>query len=217
MMKSQLNHMLKGILFIFIWLVSFPLAAQNITVRGTVTDAVFKEPVIGATIVMQGDATHGTVTDFDGNFTLTDVPSNATLVISYVGYATQDISVAGQTTFNIVLQEDSELLDEIVVTGYGGTQLRSKSTNSISKVTNETLSKGIFANPAQALSGAVSGLRVIQSSGDPGATPRIILRGGTNFDGSGSPLIIVDGMVRPSLSDINPNDIESMEVMKHPR
>ncbi len=214
MMKSQLNHMLKGILFIYIWLMSFPLAAQNITVRGTVTDAAFKEPVIGATIVMQGDATHGTVTDFDGNFTLTDVPSNATLVISYVGYATQDIPVAGQTTFNIVLQEDAELLDEIVVTGYGGTQLRSKSTNSISKVTNETLSKGIFANPAQALSGAVSGLRVIQSSGDPGATPRIILRGGTNFDGSGSPLIIVDGMVRPSLSDINPNDIESMEVMK---
>lgn len=99
MMKSQLNHMLKGILFILIWLVSYPLAAQNITVMGTVTDAAFKEPVIGATIVVQGDATHGTVTDFDGNFTLTDVPSNATLVISYVGYATQDIPVAGQTTF----------------------------------------------------------------------------------------------------------------------
>ena len=105
-------------------------------------------------------------------------------------------------------------MDEVVVTGYSGTQLRSKTTNSIAKVKQETLNVGLFSNPAQALSGAVSGLKVIQSSGSPGAAPTIVLRGGTNLDGTGSPLVIVDGQLRDGLNDINPEDIESMEVMK---
>lgn len=213
-MRNLENILLKvGILSLFLLSCSISLYAQNITVSGTVTDNAYNEPLIGVTIVVHGTS-HGTVTDIDGKYTISGVPADGTLEFSYVGMQSQNVPVNGRTTIDVIMREDSELLEEVVITGYGGTQLRSKSTNSISKVTNETLTKGIFSNPAQALSGAVSGLRVIQSSGDPGATPRIILRGGTNFDGSGSPLIIVDGMVRPSLSDINPNDIESMEVMK---
>jgi TonB-linked SusC/RagA family outer membrane protein len=112
------------------------------------------------------------------------------------------------------MKEDTQEIEEIVVVGYGGTRSRSKLTNSIVKVKDETFDIGVYSNPAQALSGAVSGVRVIQNSGNPTAVPTIILRGGTNLDGSGSPLIMVDGQIRSSLADINPNDIESMEVMK---
>lgn len=101
-----------------------------------------------------------------------------------------------------------------MITAYGGKQLRTKVTNSISKVKEDVLNKGSFTNPAQALSGAVSGLRVQQTSGNPGAAPTMVLRDGTNLDGTGSPLVVVDGQVRASMADINPEDIESMEVMK---
>lgn len=211
-MKKRFNLM-RGVSVMLAWLLAVVLYAQNITVKGNVTDNVFKEPVIGATIVIQGTA-NGTVTDYDGNFTLPNVPSDAKLEFSYVGMKSQVIDVAGRTTINIVMTEDVELLEEVVVTGYGGKQLRSKVTSSIAKVSEETLTVGVYSNPAQALSGAVSGLRVIQSSGNPGAAPAIVLRGGTNLDGSGSPLIMVDGQLRESLSDINPEDIESMEVLK---
>lgn len=106
------------------------------------------------------------------------------------------------------------MLAEVVVTGYGGKQLRSKVTSSITKVNEEALKVGVFSNPAQALSGAVAGLKVTQSSGNPGSTPSIVLRGGTDWDGSGAPLVMVDGQLRSALSDINPEDIESMEVLK---
>jgi TonB-linked SusC/RagA family outer membrane protein len=182
------------------------------TISGTVQDT-YKEGVPGATIVEKG-TTNGTVTNIDGQFTLSVNDPGATLQISFIGYKTQDIPLAGKTTLQIILSEDVEILEEVVVTGYGGTQLRSKVTNSIAKVREETFANGMFSNPAQALSGAVAGLSVSQTSGDPGATPTIILRGGTNLDGSGSPLIIIDGQVRESLADINSEDIASMEVLK---
>lgn len=213
MMKKNLFG-LRGLLTLFVFFSAFSIFAQTVTVTGTVTDATFNEPVIGATIIVQGNATIGTVTDIDGNFSLENVPSNGTLVISYVGMQSQSIPVNGQTSISVVLSEDTELLDEVVVTGYGGTQLRSKVTNSISSVKEDVLTQGLFSNPAQALSGAVPGLKVLQTSGNPGATPTITLRGGTDYNGSGSPLILVDGQVRASLSDINPEDIESMEVLK---
>ncbi|MDD2930553.1 MAG: TonB-dependent receptor [Fermentimonas sp.] len=214
MKMRKTENALKGWLFsLFLVFSSISLYAQNITVSGTVTDNVFKEPLIGVTIVIEGTS-DGTVTDIDGNYTINNVPSNGSLVVSYVGMQSQTVAVNGRANIDIVLREDSELLEEVVVTGYGGTQLRSKLTNSIAKVSEETLTVGVYSNPAQALSGAVSGLRVIQSSGNPGSTPQIVLRGGTNLDGSGSPLVMVDGQLRSSLSDINPADIESMEVLK---
>lgn len=203
--------MKKQLLIFLLMFTSVMVYAQNKQVRGVVLDAL-KEPVIGATIVEEG-TTNGTVTDFDGKFSL-NVSPNAKLKVSYVGYAPAIVSVQNKTDLRITLQEDSEKLGEVVITAYGGKQLRTKVTNSIAKVKEDALTVGMYSNPAQALSGAVAGLKVTQSSGSPGATPAITLRGGTDFNGSGSPLIIVDGQLRSSLSDINPEDIESMEVMK---
>ena len=115
---------------------------------------------------------------------------------------------------NVLLEEQTSQLDEVVVTAYGGVQKKAKVTSSIASVKAETLSTGSFSNPAQALSGAVAGLRVAQTSGKPGATPTLVLRGGTNLDGSGSPLVVIDGQLRGGLNDINPEDIESMEILK---
>lgn len=188
--------------------------SKTITVKGVVVDATHNEPVIGATVMLKEDKSKGTQTNLDGEFTLANVPSNGTLEVSYIGMKTVTVAINGRTTINISLQEDNELLQEVVVTGYGGKQSRVKVTNSIANVDTEKLTVGVYSNPAQALSGAISGLRVVQSSGNPGATPQIILRGGTNFNGSGSPLVLVDGQLRGSLSDINPNDIESMSMLK---
>lgn len=203
--------MKKTIFLILFLLFSFGVMAQK-SVSGIVTD-VSGEVVIGASVVEVGSAGNGTVTDLDGKFTLTVNP-NGSIQVSFVGYQTQTLSVKGKSLFNVVLKEDSEMLQEVVVTGYGGKQLRTKVTNSIAKVKDDVLQKGLFSNPAQALSGAVSGVRVFQTSGDPGSTPTIVLRGGTDYNGNGSPLVLVDGQVRSSLSDINPEDIESMEVLK---
>ena len=203
--------MRKTIFMLFCLLFSIGAMAQKKTITGVVTDAT-GEAVIGASVVEVG-TTNGTVTDLDGNFTLS-VAENGSIQVSFIGYQTLTLNVKGKTSFKIVLKEDSEMLQEVVVTGYGGKQLRTKVTNSISKVSENALTVGMYSNPAQALSGAVAGLKVTQSSGNPGATPTIILRGGTNFDGTGSPLVMVDGQLRDGLSDINPEDIESMEVLK---
>ena len=203
--------MKKTIFLILCILCSLGAMAQKKSITGVVTDAS-GESVIGASVVEVG-TTNGVITDIDGKFTLM-VDPNGKIKVSYVGYQPQVLDVKGKNSFNIKLKEDSEMLDEVVVTGYGGKQLRTKVTNSIGKVKEDVLQKGLFSNPAQALSGAVSGVRVLQTSGDPGATPTIILRGGTDYNGTGSPLVLVDGQVRGSLSDINPEDIESMEVLK---
>lgn len=192
-------------------LLSFALFAQNQTVTGTVTDAT-GDPLLGAAIREVGDPTNGTVTNFDGKFSFS-VKAGAKIEVSFIGFSSQRLDAA-TTPMMIVLKEDAAMLDELVVTGYSGTQVRSRSTNSIAKVDNKKITSGVFSNPGQALSGAVSGLRVTQSSGNPGATPTIVLRGGTNLDGSGAPLVIVDGQIRGGLSDINPEDIDDMQVMK---
>lgn len=203
--------MKKSIFLILCLLCSIGAMAQKKTVTGVVTDGG-GEAIIGASVVEVG-TTNGVITDFDGRFSLSVSPTGK-IKISYIGYQAQTIEMKDKNSFTIKMKEDSELLEEVVITGYGGKQLRTKVTNSITKVKEETLERGLFSNPAQALSGAVAGLSVSQASGDPGSTPTIVLRGGTNFNGSGSPLILIDGQVRGSLSDINPNDIESMEVLK---
>ena len=188
------------------------LSAQTKTISGRVVDKA-SEPVIGASVIELGTAGNGTITDIDGNFSL-KINAGNNVQVSYIGYKSMIVDVKTGNFFNVVLEEDAQKLDEVVVTGYGSSQTRARSTNSIAKVDNQKLSSGVFSNPAQALSGAVSGLRVVQNSGNPGATPSITLRGGTNLDGSGSPLVIVDGQIRGSMSDINPEDIEDMQVMK---
>ena len=187
------------------------ITQQNGSCTGIVKDTT-GETVIGASVVVKG-TTNGTITGIDGDFSLNNVKQGDIIQISFVGYKTVEVKWNGQP-LNVTLKDDTEMLGEVVVTGYGGKQLRTKVTNSISKVNKEALTVGVHSNPAQALSGAVAGLKVIQSSGSPGATPTIILRGGTNLDGTGSPLVVVDGQLRDSMSDINPEDIESMDVLK---
>ncbi|WP_448825249.1 SusC/RagA family TonB-linked outer membrane protein [Capnocytophaga ochracea] len=184
--------------------------AQEIIVKGTVSSD--EMPLPGAAVVVKG-TTHGTQTDFEGNYTLT-AKEDDILVFSFVGYTTQERRVTGNRPINVSLKEEANVLEEVVLTAYGGTQKKAKVTSSIASVKTEVLSTGSFSNPAQALSGAVAGLRVAQTSGSPGAAPTLVLRGGTNLDGSGSPLVIIDGQIRGGLNDINPDDIESMDILK---
>ncbi len=199
-----------NLLFLAI-LLSSSVSAQK-KISGQVTDAADGTPIPGVAVVLEG-TTIGLLSDFDGNYSI-DVPAgNNKLVFSMLGFASQIIPLGTATTINVVLVSSNTAIDEVVVVGYG-TQTRSKVTSSIAKVDMKLLETGMRSNPAQALAGTVAGLRVITATGRPGAVPSIILRGGTNFDGSGSPLIIMDGQIRGSLSDINPEEIESMEVLK---
>jgi len=183
---------------------------QNKQLSGKISDAE-GQGIPNASVVVKGTKT-GTATNAQGNFTISAKVGDV-LVFSYTGYLTQELTVSNQASFNVKLEEDTKGLEEIVVIGYG-TQKRSKLTASISKLDKKVLETGMRSNPAQALAGTIPGLRVSTGTGRPGSLPTITLRGGTNFDGSGSPLILVDGQVRGSLSDINPDDIESMEVLK---
>lgn len=211
-MKKKNLFGLRGLMALILCFSAFTIFAQTVTVTGNITDATFNEPVIGATVIVQGNATIGTVTDIDGNFTLANVPSNGALEISYVGMQTQVIPVNGQTAINVILAEDTELLDEVVIVGYS-TQVRSQMTTSVSKLDTKVLESASRSNAATALQGTIPGLKVTQTTGQPGSTPSLQLRGGTGFDGSGSPLILIDG-VPGSFYALNSDDIESMEVLK---
>ena len=187
------------------------LLAQR-TVKGVVTDAADGKSFPGVNVVVRGTTT-GIISDINGNFSLV-VPAGSTeLSFSMVGFVTQIIKLDASDSYSVALSSAALALDEVVVVGYG-TQMRSKVTASIAKVDMKLLKTGMRANPAQALAGTVPGLRVVTATGRPGSVPTIILRGGTNFDGSGSPLIIMDGQIRSSLSDINPEEIESIDVLK---
>ena len=208
-LKTVAGCLLLGILLL---VGSLGLHAQTNSCRGTVTDPQ-GEPVIAASVLIKGAAlSTGVVTDFEGNFVQPNAKPGNVLVISCIGYETVEVIWNG-APLAVTLNEDSTMLDETVVTAYGGKTLRSKLTNSISTVKSETLASGMRTQAATALAGAVAGLRVSQTSGSPDAEPSIILRGGTELTGTGSPLVIVDGAYR-SMADINPNDIESIEVLK---
>ena len=189
---------------------SLAIAQQNETCQGVVKDAT-GETVIGATIMVKG-TTNGTITDFDGNFILSNVKVGDVIQISFVGFQTFETKWDGKP-LNVVLKEDSEVLDEVVVVGYGVKQKRSTMTTSISKVDNKALENVATSNAASALQGSVSGLRVTSNGGKPGEAPTIMLRGGAGIKSASQPLVVVDGIVR-SMDDIDPADIESIQVLK---
>ena len=169
------------------------------------------EPVVGATILVKGVGNGGT-TDLDGRFNLPNIKPGSVLVISYIGMDTKEVKWDGQE-LKVVMKEEQHALNEVVVTGYGGQQKRATLTTAISKMDNKVLDAAAFANVGNALQGSVTGLQVVSSSGQPGAAPSITLRGGASITGSAPTLIIVDGVER-ALSEVNPSDIESMEVLK---
>lgn len=186
--------------------------AQSKKISGTVTSADDHMPLAAVSVQVKGKGT-GTQTDATGAFAITAATGDV-LVFSYSGYLTQELPVgASPSAVNVSLKAGASKMDEVVVIGYG-TQKRSKITGSVSKLDAKVLETGTRSNPASALAGTIPGLRVQQTSGRPGAVPNIVLRGGTNYGGSGSPLVVVDGVLREGFSDINPDDIESIEVLK---
>ena len=188
------------------------ITQQSGACTGVVKDAT-GETVIGASVVVKG-TTNGTITDFDGNFTLNDVKNGDVIQISFVGYITQEMKWNG-TPLNVILKDDTQTLDEVVVVGYGGSQKRAALTTAITKMDDQVLKKAAYSNVGQSLQGSVSGLRVVNTTGQPGSSPNITLRGGATITGDNSAaLIIVDGIVRNNMADINSSDIESIQVLK---
>ncbi|MDE6479284.1 MAG: TonB-dependent receptor [Muribaculaceae bacterium] len=204
-MKKYLLTMLVALLGLSAW-------AQGLTVTGVVTSKNDGEPLIGATVLVQGTS-KGTATDFDGNYILTDVPSNATLVFNYVGYQQLTIAVKGQTVINAELSESSTSLDELVVVGYGVAK-KSDLTSSISTIKGSELNEMVSGNAMDAIQGRVPGVQVV-SGGGPGSNPSVMIRGVTSVNGT-APLYVVDGVPlnTDNINFLNNNDIESMEVLK---
>lgn len=188
------------------------VAQQGKKVTGVVVDGT-GEPVIGANVVVKG-TTNGTITDFDGNFSIEDVPAGATLQVSYIGYLSKEIPVANQSALKVTLLEDSQALDEVVVVGYG-TMRKSDVTGSIAVAKGEELTKNQSFSALENLRGKVSGVNIFSNSSQPGAySNRVIIRGMATINSSSDPLYVVDGVVMEDFSLVNPNDIESMEVLK---
>ena len=182
---------------------------------GKLTGSVKDElgPVAGATIMVKG-TTNGNITDMDGNFILEGLKKGDIIEISYVGYTTQTIEYTGQTSLNITLKEDAEALDELVVVGYG-TMRKSDVTGSIATAKGEELTKQQSFSALDNLRGKVSGVNIFSNTSQPGAySNRVIIRGMATINSSSDPLYVVDGVVMENFALVNPNDIESMEVLK---
>lgn len=186
-----------------------PLFSQEI--QGKVIDATSLEPLIGANILVLGTST-GEITDFDGMFSLPNVSNGDSISISYIGYRSQTLAIGDDRNITIALDLDSETLDEVVVIGYG-VQKKRVATGSISKLTNENLDGIQVQNVQSALEGQVSGLIVSESSGQPGSGKSILIRG-VSTNGDNTPLFVVDGLQVNSIDNINPSDIESVDVLK---
>ncbi len=204
----NLNFSIKVVPIVLLALMcTFALNAQR-TVMGTVTSA--DGPLPGASVVIQGTTT-GTGTDFDGNFSI-EVSDGAVLEISFVGYVTQTVQVAGQDTINVFLEADNQL-EEIVVTGYGSQRER-EITSSVVQVTAEEFNRGPITNPSQLLQGKVAGLSIYNRGGNPNGGGTIRLRGLSTIGANVQPLFVIDGVIGASLNNVDPNDIETINVLK---
>ncbi len=188
-----------------------PAFAQTKKITGKVLSDDNATPLVGVSIVVKGKLIAARTLS-DGTFTIT-ASDNDLLDFTFTGYFPQEVPVSGKTTINISLKQDAQKLNEVVVVGYG-TQSRRTLTGSVSSVDANVLKSTPSTNIGTALQGTVSGLRVQQSTGQPGTTPTISFRGGTGFDGSGSPLLIIDGTILPSLYGINMDDVETMDLLK---
>ncbi|MCB0595345.1 MAG: SusC/RagA family TonB-linked outer membrane protein [Lewinellaceae bacterium] len=233
-MKLKVDYVTKLLLLLAVLGLSNFAYAQR-TITGTVTDAENGEPLIGANILVVGTST-GTITDFDGNYSV-NVPADATtLEFSYTGYAAQRVEIGSRTTIDMSLSA-GQILDEVVVVGYG-TVKKSDLTGSVTSVKEEDFNKGVFTAPDQLIQGKVSGVQVLGNSGQPGAAATVRIRGNSSVRAGSTPLYVVDGVPldgrspRPSVSKdndvnnvgdspasnplnfINPNDIASIEVLK---
>ncbi|MDR3217443.1 MAG: TonB-dependent receptor [Dysgonamonadaceae bacterium] len=218
--KPNAGKLQKAFVLLMCLLFSWSLSAQNSkVVTGTVVDG-YNDSAVGASVVEKGTANGATI-GLDGRFEL-NVADNAILVISYIGYITQEISVANTTSFAIVLKEDTQLLEELVVIGYG-TMKKGDLTGSITTIGDKDFQKGLITNPTSLITGKVAGVQITSTGGRAGGGNQIRIRGGASLNANNDPLIVIDGvpmdngsisgMTNP-LSTINPNDIESMNILK---
>lgn len=192
--------------------------AQTVTVKGFVKDATGLE-VIGANVVEKGNTSNGTITDLNGNFTLT-VPQGATLQVSFIGYRTAEVAAAPQVV--VTLEDDAELLSEVVVIGYGSVK-KNDLTGSVTAIKPDEMNRGLVTNAQDMMQGKIAGVNVQTNGGQPGGGATIRIRGGSSLNASNDPLIVIDGLAMDSygvqglsnpLSMVNPNDIESFTVLK---
>ncbi len=211
-MRQQKSNLLKVLgTMLLVALLAMQVRAQDITVTGTVTDNL--GPVIGASIQVEG-TTIGCITDVDGNYSLPNVPTKSTLIFSYIGYQTQKVVVNGQTKINVKLVEDSQLLQEVVVVGYG-VQRKSDLTGAVASVKTADALKGTpTGNVSDALQGRMAGVSVLSGSGNPTEDNTIRVRGINSITAETGPLVVIDGFIGGSLQSLNPADIASIEVLK---
>lgn len=210
-MQLKFNHLSRGCLFLLFGLLTSVTALAQTSVSGTITDAESGDPLIGASVLVTGTST-GTVTDFDGNYTL-NVPADAeSLTISYTGYGTQVIPYNGESALDITLTS-GELLDEVVVVGYG-TVTQKQVTSAVTSIDSEDFNAGNINDPTQLIQGKVAGLTISKPGGNVNGGTTIRLRGLSSFGGNQSPLIIIDGVVGADLQTVDPADIESVNVLK---
>ncbi|EDP72382.1 putative TonB-linked outer membrane protein [Flavobacteriales bacterium ALC-1] len=199
------------LLSLFVLFLSVTLNGQNVNVTGTITEAASGQPLLGVNLLIKGTSI-GASTDFDGKFTINDVPLNSVLVVSYIGFVTQEITITNSNPLTISLQEDAESLNEVVVIGYG-TQKKKEVTGAVSVVDSKAIEKLNPTRVEQALQGQVAGVTVTSNSGSPGSGSNIRIRG-ISTNGDARPLILVDGNVIEDLSVINPSDIKTINVLK---
>lgn len=221
---------LRSMLFVFAIMMTGILHAQTLSVSGTVSDAT--GPLPGVNVAVKG-TNIGAVTDFDGNYSINNAPENGTLIFSFVGIVTQEVPVNGRTSVNVTLAEDAAALDEVVVIGYGTTTIKD-ATGAVDVISSEDFNQGVISSPEQLIQGKTAGVQITQSSGEPGAGISLRIRGTGSVRSNNSPLFVIDGVpvsnenVSASTADIgvgtggsknplnflNPNDIESMSILK---
>ena len=204
----------KNLYLLIILLISFPLnvLAQNKTITGTVRDA--NDVVIGASVTVKGQSSVDTITDMDGNYTLSVPASAKELTFSYIGYETQTVAIKGRTQINVTLKESSQMLEEVVAIGYAKVKRKDLTGSSVSVGAND-LKMSPVSTAAQALAGKAAGVNIVQQSGAPGSEINITVRGGTSITQGTQPLYIVDGFqMENGLQNVDINDIESIDVMK---
>ncbi|MDJ0644651.1 MAG: SusC/RagA family TonB-linked outer membrane protein [Flavobacteriaceae bacterium] len=195
-------------------LLCFALCSSALIAQQTVTGTVTGEdgPLPGVSVVIKGTS-QGTETDFDGLYTLNNVPSDATLVFSFIGYRTTEIAVDGRSQIDVTLEVDAQALDEVVVVGYGSTT-RKEVTTAVTSVSTEDFNQGVIQEPTQLLQGKVAGLTIYNKGGDPNTAATVRLRGLSTVGGNTEPLVVIDGVLGQSLSNVDPADIENITVLK---
>ena len=213
-----MKTILKQVLFLLFLIPALTWAQTKVS--GTITDGLTGMPLGGVNVIIK-DTSQGTSSDFDGNYTI-NVTNGQTLVFSFVGYTSREVVYAGQQQLDMTLQEDADLLDEVVLIGYGETT-QQNATGAVSKVSSEEFNQGAIVAPEQLLAGKTAGVRITSGSGAPGGGSEIRIRGGASLSGNNSPLIVVDGLpldqrgvqgVRNQLNAINPNEILDFVVLK---